>query len=605
MLSIYRAATDIDPGDLCLAHGAAVPHQVQLLQEGMQEGLSAEGRNNSIEAVQQGDLYHDEMPPAASVARSTPGMGSEQQLAGLPSVYQAAIAALAQGTVLERSASAGSERNADLRSSADEGPLGMLTAAFGQSLQQSQAWLGTGQSSWATGQGSAEQPVAGMPAQASAAQAAMGGFNVPALPAHSPFLSLASRYPAVLDAVLRSDNGLAAPALAQTVRQGLGGVLLGAHPAAQHGQGAQAERVASTRLPLGIPGASLGLEGTPPPPHGASNEPRAAGSNGGRASQQSMEDFLQRRLHTAGSLAQPAEGELRVPNLAQGRRSPGSPPLEQIHCAKPQQLQFDSAGPVRSAQQLGRAAAGQEAHSEAAAQGRPTREPLHGADSGAMPALSVIRGLSGPVPASTLPGHASTAQRRTQVECTRACSSAGCRLHVLQHCTCDLLILLMFSALAIQCLLHCHGWTQLLGCKQVAAAGALALHPTGDQARGSDAAPQQEQSLAKSFAAPPAGLGGRIQDETAYADQAPPTVSTRNQPPNSKTLPVGMLLGLRSSGQQVCHAPAMLPCESCRGSQRTLKSHVQPSRIAGQSFDTRLACCRTQRMQRRACMRRS
>ena len=406
-----------------MAHGTAAFHQVQLLQEGMQEGLSAEGRNNSIEAVQQGDLYHDDVAPAASVARSMPGMGSEQQLAGLPSVYQAAIAALAHGTTLERSASAGSERNGDLRSNADEAPLSLLAAAFGQSLQQSQAWLGTGQSSWATGQGSAEQPAAGMPVHASAARAALGGFNVPALPAHSPFLSLASRYPAVLDAVLRADNGLAAPALAQTVRQGLSGVLSGAHPAAQHGQGAQAETVASTRLPLGIPSASLGLEGTSPPPHGGSNELLAVGSNGGRALQHSVEDLLQRRLYTAGSLAQPAEGELRDPNLAQGRHSPGSPPMEQIHRATPQQPQFESAGPAQSAQELGRAAAGQEAHSGAAAQGRPTREPLHGADSGAMPALSVIRGLSGPVPASALPGHASSAQRRPQVECTDACSS--------------------------------------------------------------------------------------------------------------------------------------------------------------------------------------
>ncbi len=400
-------------------------HQVLHLQEGMQEGLSAEGRNNSIEAVQQGDLYLDDIAAAGSVARSVPGTGSEQQLPGLPSVYQAAIVAMAEGTALERSASAGSERNPDVRSNADEGPLGILAAAFGQSLQQSQGWLGTGQSSWATGQGSAEQPAPAMPAHASAAQAAPGGFNVPALPAHSPFLSLASRYPAVLDAVLRSDNGLAAPALAQTVRQGLTSVLLGAQPPAQHSQGPQAERVASTMLPLGVPGASLGLEGAPPPPRGGSNDPRAAGSNEGRASQNSLQDFLQRRLHTAGSLAQPAEGELRDPNLAQGRRTPGSPPTGHIHHAAPQEHQFNFAGPAQSGQQPGRAAAGQEAHSGAAAQGRPTREPLHAADSGAMPALSIIRGLSGPVPVSALPGHASSAPRRVQVPTKERQASAS------------------------------------------------------------------------------------------------------------------------------------------------------------------------------------
>ena len=385
----------------------------------MQEGLSAEGRNTSIEAVQQGDMYLDDMAPAGSVARSMPGTGSEQHLLGLPSVYQAALAAMAEGTTLERSASAGSERHAGLRSSADEGPLGVLAAAFGQSLQQSQAWLGTGQSSWATGQGSAEHPAAGLPAHVIAAQAAPGGFNVPALPAHSPFLSLASRYPAVLDAVLRSDNTLAAPALAQTVRQGLTSVLLGPQMPALHSQGAQAERVASTLLPLGVPGASLGLEGTPPPPRGGSNEPRAAGSNEARASQNSLQDFLQRRLHTAGSLAQPAEGELRDPSLAQGRRSPGSPPTEAIQRAAPQERQFDFAGPAHSGQQPGRATAGQEAHSGAVAQGRPTREALHGTDSGAMPALSIIRGLSGQVPASALPGHPSASQRRMQVKPTR------------------------------------------------------------------------------------------------------------------------------------------------------------------------------------------
>ena len=382
---------------LCFAHGPATSHHGQLPQEGMQEGLSAEGRNNSIEAVQQGDLYLDDMAPAASAARSVLGTGSEQQPAGLPTAYQAALAVMAEGTMLERSASAGSERNVG------EGPLGMLAAAFGQSLQQSQAWLGTGQAA------------AGMPAHASAALAAPDGFNVPALPAHSPFLSLASRYPAVLDAVLRSDHGLAVPALAQTVCQGLTNALSGAHPPAQDSRGPRAERVASTLLPLGVPGASLGLEGTPPPPNGGSSEPRALGSNEGRASQQSMEDFLQRRLHTAGSLAQPAEGELRDPSLAQGRQSPGSPPMEEIHRAKLQERQTDFAGPAQSGQQPGRAAAGQEAHSGAAAQGWPARDNMHGADSGAMPALSIIRGLSGPGPASAVPGYASSVQRRMQV----------------------------------------------------------------------------------------------------------------------------------------------------------------------------------------------
>ena len=408
--SICRAAINAESGVLCFAHGPATSHHGQLPQEGMQEGLSAEGRNNSIEAVQQGELYLADMAPAASVAHSMPGTASGQQLAGLPTAYQAALAAMAVGTPLERSASAGSERNAG------EGPLGMLAAAFGQSLQQSQAWLGTGQSSWATGQGRAGQGAAGMPAHASAAQAAPGGFNVPALPAHSPFLSLASRYPAVLDAVLRSDHGLAAPALAQTVRQGLTNALSGAHPPAQDGQGTHAERVASTLLPLGLRGTSLGLEGTPPPTNGGSNEPRAFGSHEGWASQQSMEDFLQRRLHTAGSLAQPAEGELRDPNLAQGRQSPGSPPMEQIHRAEPQEPRTESAGPAQSGQQPGRFEAGQEAHSGAAAQGWPNTERLHGADSGATPALSIIRGLSGPGPASALPGYASSVQRRMQVQ---------------------------------------------------------------------------------------------------------------------------------------------------------------------------------------------
>ena len=351
-----------------------------------------------MEAVQQGDMYLDD------VARSVPGAGSEQQPVGLPNAYQAALAAMAEGATLERSASAGSERNADLGSNADEGPLGMLAAAFGQGLQQPQAWLGTGQSSWATGQGSA-----------GVAQAAPGGFNVPALPAHSPFLSLASRYPAVLDAVLRSDSGLAAPALAQTVRQGLTNALSAAHPALRHSPGGQAERVASTRLPPGVPGASLGLEGTPPPPNGASMGRHATGSHEGRASQQSMEDLLQRRLYTAGSLAQPAEGELRDPNLVQGRHSPSSPPLEALRHTAPQQRALDFAGPALSGQKPGPATAGQEAHSGAIAQGRPSGEALHGADSGTMPAVSIIRGLSGPVPASALPGHASSAQRRVQV----------------------------------------------------------------------------------------------------------------------------------------------------------------------------------------------
>lgn len=414
-----------------------------LLQEGMQEGcLSAEEQDNSIEAVQEGDTYPEDVAAAASVARSGPGAGAalEQQLAGLPSAYHAALAAMAEGVTLERSASAGSERNADAQRNADEGPLGMLAAALGQSLQPPWPAPGTGQSSWVSGQGAAGQASAGTPPRhAGPAQHAQGGFNVPALPANSPFLSLASRYPAVLDAVLRSDHGLPMPAAAHAVRQELANALSPRSPAAHHSHGRQPERVASTRLPDGVPGTSAGADGALPALNGGSNEPsempRAAGSNENRASQQSMEDFMQQRLYTAGSLARPAEGELRDPSLAQERQCGGSPVMKEMRREDAAQhpCNFDFASPRQAGLQLGRAIAQQEAHSgAAAAQGRAAGEFLHGADSGAMPALSIIRGLSGPFPAGFLPGHASAAQRRAQVSTVHQSHSSDAATEILQ-----------------------------------------------------------------------------------------------------------------------------------------------------------------------------
>ena len=457
----------------------------------MQEGLSAEGRNNSIEAVQQGDLFLDDMAPAASVARSAPGAALEQQLAGLPNAYQAAFAAMAEGTALERSASAGSERNADVRGHGDEGSLGMLAAALGQGFGQlPRARPSTGQSSWVSGPGNAGQAAASIPVNASTAQAAQGGFYVPARPANSPFLNLASRYPAVLDVVMRPNDGLAAPVL----RQQLANAASGSRPAAQHSQGGQAERVASTRLPFGVRGTSMGLEGTPPPPNGGSNEPSkmpcAGGSNENCASQQSMEDFLQQRLHAAGSLAHPAEGELRDPNLGQERQSAGSPPLVELVCAEPQLRQPNFAQPAHSEQQAVRAVAGQEAHSGAAVQGRPAGDFLHGADSGAMPALSIIRGISGPVPIGALPGHTSN-------------------------------------------------WGSVQRQMQIAAEGTPALHALGDQAQGMHGAPQQENSLAHSLAAQATGCGGQSQHEPAQTDQPAPVVS--NPSPLACTSQLGQL----------------------------------------------------------------
>ena len=409
-----------------------------LLQEGMQEGcLSAEERDNSIEAVQEGDTYLEDVAAAASVARSGPGAGAalEQQLGGLPGAYHAALAAMAEGVTLERSASAGSERNADARRNADEGALGLLAAALGQSLQPPWPGPGTGQSSWVSGQGAAGQAGAGTPpGDAGQARHAQGGFNVPALPANSPFLSLASRYPAVFDAVMRSDHGLPTPAAAHAARQELANALSPRSPAPHHSHGRQPERVASTRLPGGVPGTSAGADGALPVPNGGSNEPsdmpRAAGSNENRASQQSMEDFMQQRLYTAGSLARPAEGELRDPSLAQERQSGGSPAMELMRREDAEQppCDFDFASPRQAGLQLGRAIAQQEAHSgAAAAQGRPAGELLHGADSGAMPALSIIRGLSGPFPTGFLPGHASAAQRRALVSTVQQshCSHAA------------------------------------------------------------------------------------------------------------------------------------------------------------------------------------
>lgn len=476
----------------------------------MQEGLSAEGWNNSIEAVQQGDQFLDDMAPAASVARSAPGAALEQQLAGLPNAYQAAFAAMAEGTALERSASAGSERNADVRSHGHEGPLGMLAAALEQSLgQPPRARPSTGQSSWVSGQGNAGQAAASIPVNVSAAQAVQG-FNVPALPANSPFLSLASRYPAVLDVVMRPNDGLAAPVL----RQELANAASGRWPAAQHSRGGQAERVASTRLPFRAPGTSMGLEGTPPPPNGGSNEPSkmpcAGGSNENCASRQSMEDSLQQRLYAAGSLAHPAEGELQDPNLGQARQSAGSPPLEELVRTEPQLRQLNFAQPAHSGQQTVRAA-GQEAHSGAAVQGRPAGDFLHGADSGAMPALSIIRGLSGPVPIGALPGHTSSIQRQMRI----------------------------------------------------AAEGTPALHALDDQAQGMHGAPQQENSLAHSLAAQAAGRGGQSQHEPAETNQPAPVVS--NPSPWACTSQLKQLtwLTLAASRQYLSSSRSLRADQSC------------------------------------------
>ena len=389
------------------------------MQEGMQEGcLSAGGQDNSIEAVQQGGAYPEDLAAAASVARSMPGMPLDLRLAGLPGAYRAALAAMAEGTTLERSASASSERNAEpQRGQVDYGSVSMLATAVGQSMQQARP--GSGQTAWASaGHGNTAQAVQ---QQVGAAQHVPDGFSVPALPTNSPFHSLASRYPAMLDTFLRSDHGLAAPAVAQTVRQELAHALL-AHlptPPQQH-HGAEAERVASTRAPNGLPG---GFDGAPLPPNGASNEPsevpRAAGSNGcalpNHASQQSLEDFVQQPLYTAGSLACPAEGELQDPRLAQHGAAPGSPLMEEINRAEVLQRPAGMPTSGQSGQHAGTDAAPQEAHSGALPHRPPSAERLHGADSGAMPALSIIRGLSGPFPASALPGHANDFQRRAQV----------------------------------------------------------------------------------------------------------------------------------------------------------------------------------------------
>ena len=67
----------------------------------------------------------------------------------------------------------------------------------------------------------------------------------------------------MLDALLRSDHGLTAPAVAQTVRQELAHALLAHLPApVQQHHSVQAERVASTRAPNGNPG---GFDGAVPP----------------------------------------------------------------------------------------------------------------------------------------------------------------------------------------------------------------------------------------------------------------------------------------------------------------------------------------------------
>lgn len=398
----------------------------------MREGcLSAGGQENSIEAVQQGDMYPEDLAAAASVARSMPGMPLDQRLAGLPGAYQAALAAMAEGTMLERSASASSERHAEpQRGQADYSAVSMLATAIGQSLQQARP--SSGQDAWTvTGH---RNPAQAVQQQASAAQHAPDGFSVPALPTNSPFHSLASRYPAMLDALLRSDHGLTAPAVAQTVRQELAHALLAHLPApVQQHHSVQAERVASTRAPNGNPG---GFDGAVPP-NGGSNEPSgmppAAGSNENRASQQSLTDFMQQRLHTAGSLARPAEGELQDPRLGQHGPALGSPPMEEAHPAEVLQRPAGVPASGQSRQLAGRDAAPQEAHSGAVPHRPPSAERLHGADSGAMPALSIIRGLSGPFPASALPGHANAFQRRAQVR-GPFCSSALCLMVFLHQC---------------------------------------------------------------------------------------------------------------------------------------------------------------------------
>ena len=387
----------------------------------MREGcLSAGGQDNSIEAVQQGDMYPEDLAAAASVARSMPGMPLDQRLAGLPGAYQAALAAMAEGTTLERSASASSERHAEpQRGQADYGAVSMLASAIGQSLQQARP--GSGQDAWAAaGHRNLAQAVS---QQAGATQHAPDGFSVPALPTNSPFHSLASRYPAMLDALLRSDHGLAAPAVAQTVRQELAHALLAHLPApVQQHHAVEAERVASTRAPNGNLG---GFDGALPP-NGGSNEPSGMpNANENRASQQSLTDFMQQRLHTAGSLARPAEGELQDPRLAQHGPALGSPPMEEAHPAEVLQRPAGVPASGQSGQLAGRNAAPQEAHSGAVPHRPPSAERLHGADSGAMPALSIIRGLSGPFPAAALPGHANAFQRRAQVRAS-PCSSASC-----------------------------------------------------------------------------------------------------------------------------------------------------------------------------------
>ena len=81
---------------------------------------------------------------------------------------------------------------------------------------------------------------------------------------------------------------------------------------------------------------------------------------------------------------------------------------------------------------------------------------------------------------------------------------------------------------------------QLVVCAQGAAEGAPALHATVDQPQSNAAAPQQENSLAHSLAALPAGLGGQLQHEAARADEAAPIVSTS---PSSMALP-GIILSV-------------------------------------------------------------
>ena len=387
----------------------------------MREGcLSAGGQENSIEAVQQGGMYPEDLAAAASVARSMPGMPLDQRLAGLPGAYQAALAAMAEGTTLERSASASSERHAEpQRGQADYSAVSMLATAIGQSLQQARP--GSGQDAWAAA--GHRNPAHAVPQQAGAAQHAPDGFSVPALPTNSPFHSLASRYPAMLDALLRSDHGLAAPAVAQTVRQELAHALLAHLPApVQQHHAVEAERVASTRAPNGNLG---GFDGALPPNGGSSEPSGMPNANENRASQQSLTDFMQQRLHTAGSLARPAEGELQDPRLGQHGPALGSPPMEEAHPAEVLQRPASMLASGQLGQLAGRDAPPQEAHSGAVPHRPPSAERLHAADSGAMPALSIIRGLSGPFPASALPGHANAFQRRAQVRAL-LCSSASC-----------------------------------------------------------------------------------------------------------------------------------------------------------------------------------